>query len=1018
MKIKAADENAPDPISRTSTDEGVVPAEPAVAFAPVAEVARLGRYLVLDELGSGGMGVVYAARDPELDRHVAIKLLREPTPRRAGSNTAARARLLREGRAMAKLVHPNVIRVYDIGVHDDQVFVAMELIDGGTLRDWQREQRRDFREVLAVYTSAGRGLVAAHRAGIVHRDFKPANVLLAKDGRVVVTDFGIARLTGDDPAPSDGWVAAGGPSGEVDLTRTGAIIGTPEYMSPELLRGEPVDERSDQFAFCVALYEGLYGERPFAGPASETTPRLDRVRLEILSGQVRPAPRGSSVPSWVREHVLRGLRLEAGKRFPSMEALLAALAADPAHRRRRVAVGLAAVALVGIAAWGLLHGVARPAAVCGGAEEQLAGAWDAAARARVDAAFAGSKLPFARATFARAAGGLDGFAGKWAAMRTETCRATRVHHEQSEPLLELRVACLEHKRSELAATVQQLAAADDDVVTHAVEMVARLEPLAACADAAALQAEVPAPTEPALAERVKALRARLDSVNALQSAGKYQESLALAKPLVQEADATGFAPLRASAHFLLGRAEAVLDQFDAANTDLNEAIVQAGAARSDRILGAALLELARSQVAAQKPDSAALSAQVAEAVALRDDGSVENLGQARLIRAKLLHQRGQVAEAMALRSGVLTAFEHAYGVRDRRIIYVLTQLAQGARTLGHFDDAKKWSQRALELTIEIFGDSHPMVATALDELGTLALARSEYRDAILLFERALAVSESVFGPDHITTANILHNLATSHFYIEEMDQAIALEERVLRITEKSLGSDHVEMAKPLSSLAQFRSIQGHPEQAIELTTRAADIELRANGPHAPGLIISYGNLAQFYMELGKLDKAREWLQKSIELVVEMQGKDSDAYGARLNRLARLDVAQHRCADAMPRLAEGIRLIEKYTGKNDYRLKRPLELTSRCLIEAGRVAEAFPVLERTLQLTATAGGEDSDKASTRLVLAMACWAKGDRKRARAEAASAEAAIASNPVALADADKQVVLKEIRAWRKAHP
>jgi serine/threonine protein kinase len=233
---------------------------------PLARGTQVGRYVLLDAVGSGGMGVVYAAYDPELDRKVAIKLLRFD---RLGSEAGERdrLRLQREAQAIARLSHPNVVHVYDVGTFGDQVFVAMEFVAGRTLRQWAEEEPRPWREVVDRFALAGRGLAAAHAAGLIHRDFKPDNVLLGDDGRVRVVDFGLARPAGQQPAPEGERTPSGGTLAH-PLTEWGVVVGTPAYMAPEQLRGEASDERSDQLSFCVSLYETLYGERPFPGGSS------------------------------------------------------------------------------------------------------------------------------------------------------------------------------------------------------------------------------------------------------------------------------------------------------------------------------------------------------------------------------------------------------------------------------------------------------------------------------------------------------------------------------------------------------------------------------------------------------------------------------------------------------------------------------------------------------------------------------------------------------------------------------
>jgi predicted negative regulator of RcsB-dependent stress response len=302
---------------------------------------KIGRFVVVGELGKGGMGVVYAAHDRELDRQVALKVMRS-----AAATEEERLRMLREGQAMARITHPNVITVYEVGVEGAHVFLAQELLDAGTLGEWLEEAPRSQAEILDKFIAAGHGLAAAHAAGLVHRDFKPHNVLLGTDGRVRVADFGLARALGPE---GDEAMLATRPNGPrlseatspmSPLTRTGRVMGTPMFMAPEQHEGRPADARSDQFAFSVALYHALYGDYPFPG---ETSVALADA---VLAGRMKKPPRGHRVPARLRQILLRGLSTKRERRYPSMNAMLAELAAQPRRPFRKVAVVIAAGTLV------------------------------------------------------------------------------------------------------------------------------------------------------------------------------------------------------------------------------------------------------------------------------------------------------------------------------------------------------------------------------------------------------------------------------------------------------------------------------------------------------------------------------------------------------------------------------------------------------------------------------------------------------------------------------------------------
>jgi predicted Ser/Thr protein kinase len=331
----------------------------ADVFMP-AESGRVGRFMVLHRLGEGGMGVVYAAYDDVLDRKVAIKLI---YPREDDEGHTA-LRLRREAQAMARLSHPNVVQVFEVGEYQGNLFLAMEFVHGRTLDAWQREAPRCWRDIVAMHVQAGRGLAAAHRAGLIHRDYKPSNVIVSQDGRARVLDFGLVRQ-GDTPEPMAVIRPATAPLAELavpdvldhTITLEGTVVGTPQYMSPEQLTGQPVDARSDQFSFCVALYEALYGVNPF------TSPSLGARLMRIMNDAVAAPPPDTDVPAWLHTAVLRGLRREPDQRWPSMEALLAELASEQEgssesvlrRSRRPLLLGAAAFAAVAVGTL-LLHG--------------------------------------------------------------------------------------------------------------------------------------------------------------------------------------------------------------------------------------------------------------------------------------------------------------------------------------------------------------------------------------------------------------------------------------------------------------------------------------------------------------------------------------------------------------------------------------------------------------------------------------------------------------------------------------
>jgi serine/threonine protein kinase len=434
--------------------------------------SRIGRYRLEHVLGRGGMGTVYAAFDEELHRRVALKLVR---PELTGAPQIAR-RMLREARALAQLSHPNVLTVFEAGTDKDQVFIALELVDGDTLRVAVDGMPRA--KAIELVLAAARGLAAIHAAGLVHRDFKPDNVLVGRDGSVRVGDLGLAR-SGDLPALPDRASASA-------LTRHGSILGTPAYMAPEQLAGGLATAASDQFALCIVLYEVLYGRHPFADPC-------------VRDAVVVP-PHDARVPASLRAAVLRGLVLDPAGRHDSVDALLAAIERGAIRRRRvlrAVAAGTAAIAIVTAMA---AHRTSNAATTieCDGGASKLHTVWNQSRAARISSAFARSGNVRAADRFASFSSTVDTYTNRWSAMHLDACRATHVRGEQSQTVLDERMACLSARLRELDTHLSIFETVDRQRVERADELEHLLIPVDACIDPAASARAAPNGSESGL----------------------------------------------------------------------------------------------------------------------------------------------------------------------------------------------------------------------------------------------------------------------------------------------------------------------------------------------------------------------------------------------------------------------------------------------------------------------------------------------------------------------------------------
>lgn len=434
--------------------------------------ATVGRYTLLRRLGQGGMGVVHEAYDPELDRRVAVKLLR---PRRGG--TTAHIRLLREAQALARLSHPNVVAVHDVGEDDGRVFVAMELVDGPTLKAWSEAEDRDWREIVETFVAAGRGLEAAHATGMVHRDFKPSNVLVPTDGPVRVVDFGLANFFVGEPDLDEGAGEARIPS-RFDglLTGTGVALGTPVFMAPEQHAGLRVGPAADQFAFCVSLYEALYDERPFAAENSFA------LATAVLEQRPR-RPASVSGPGRLLEIVLKGLEREPDDRFDSMSTLLEALRRVLGRRAavRRWALGLGVIGLLAVSPV-VSFATSR---ACESGSEEIRSIWSDSQRD--DIARSHEKVASLGGDGAPVLDRLDDFAGLWVATRVELCSVHR-QGELSDPLFDEGMACLDVRLAGFAEAVHQIETRSADELERAGVAVGKLASPDLCRTRAALLA--------------------------------------------------------------------------------------------------------------------------------------------------------------------------------------------------------------------------------------------------------------------------------------------------------------------------------------------------------------------------------------------------------------------------------------------------------------------------------------------------------------------------------------------------
>jgi len=845
-----------------------------------AELARLhgrrgellGRYVLLDPIGRGGMGVVYAAYDPELDRRIALKLLRGDEDERG------RARLLREAQAMAKLVHPNVITVHDVGTFAGGVFVAMELVDGMDLRRWLATGPHGWREVLAVLEPAGRGLVAAHRAGLVHRDFKPANVLLGKRGEVKVVDFGLARQLGTgldtgELLSLERRLALESPSGvgiDEELTATGTLLGTPAYMAPEQHKRRELDARSDQYSYCVALYEALFGQRPFEGGS--------RMALALATnrGEVLPPPRGHAVPPHVVRAVLRGLEPQPGDRFPSMLELLEALGHDPARRRRRLATGAATVLLLGVG----IYGYVRTPTIeprCEPEPGALAGAWDDERREALAQAFASSELPYAIDTARFTAERLDAWAERWGQARSSACEATHVARTQPESVLALREACLQRQRKDLAAVAGLLVEGRADAIERADRLVASLPAPEACGDVEAL-GRLPPPADPHTAAAVEAVRGELSVVRALRHAGRYADGLPRAEQARVDAEATGHAPVLAEALDELAEQQRRADRPDQAIDTLHKAARAATVARHDEVLAWTWLALAWDVGMGRGDHDGGLQwAEYAEAVIDRMGRPDRLLAELSCTQGNLHWDKGELELALARLTTCLEVRERVMP-GDPLVANALAYLGNLEVQLGHYEQAEASFRRGLELAIAAHGPSHPLVASMHNGLGVALFHAHRRAEAEAEYQRAYDIDVVLLGPDHPDLLYSLGNIAMCRMERGEYTTALAAMRRVEALVRKAFPPEHREVGLTAHNIAELLALQGQHAEALAEYDHALAVRTKAHGPDDPYVANTLTGRAEVLLGLGRGAEALVDLERALAIRERAHDPQRDDFG--------------------------------------------------------------------------------------------------------------------------------------------
>jgi eukaryotic-like serine/threonine-protein kinase len=832
---------------------------------------RLGRYVVLEELGEGGMGRVYAAYDPELDRRIALKLLR---PELAGKKdpSMGHARLLREAQAMARLSHPNVLTVHDVGEVDPTtmdgegahprprdkplVFIAMELVEGRDLRAWSNERDRPWREVLTAFLGAAEGLAAAHSAGLLHRDFKPDNVLIDDDGHVRVMDFGLARAV--DERPSSRGPADVEPSGsgslDASLTCTGTAMGTPAYMAPEQWKSGEIDARADQFAFCVSLWEALYGARPFRG-SNEAA-----LRAAVLRGIGGPPEDRRGVPTWLHAAIVRGLQVDPARRHASMRALIDELRSRPRRQRTLRVSGAAVLLSLGVGGLAYHEGRSTRSSPCSGASDAFDAIWSPIRRTQIEDAFRATEVAFAEAAWKNASDSIESYRERWVRRHTETCEATHVHGSQSTELLDLRIDCLQRQLVGLQALLELFAAADAAVVESAPVAATKLVEPSTCAHMETLRARTP--SDPAIREKVADLRDELARARVQLDTGRPGEVVEIAERVVDAAQTLDDPPLEAEAMRTLGDALDRRGEVEAASTTLRRAVVLAERASDDELASVIWAALAFIDGFARgHTDAGLLAADYAEAKRSRVGPDPVAQAQIDSNRASALYAGGRLAEAVQYQRAAVERV--ANGAHELVRARFLLNLGSFQIASGELEEALTSLQTSQALFEAELGPDHPALVQVFAALGTVHHAMGHNEQSRARIERALALLEAHPDPDRRMLANVLNNLANVLSSLDEPEEALKRLERALALRRELLSEDNPDIAQSLDNIGGALLKLGRPKDALAHHEEALELRQRTQGKDHPFLAYSLHGIGVCQLALEHAGAAVEALERAL-----------------------------------------------------------------------------------------------------------------------------------------------------------
>ena len=915
--------------------------EPSVdESAPsLARGENIGRYVVLDLLGKGGMGEVYTAYDPELDRRVALKVIHAAV-RSGGDPKTARARLIREAQTLAKLSHPNVVAVYDVGELDDHdtsdVYIAMEFVEGTDLRYWLTESDKPLDEILAVFVAAAQGLAAAHDEGLVHRDVKPDNILIGNDGRVRVIDFGIAHQNETSQPDADDLVAKLAARAEsrrdgVPEGVAGTLVGTPAYMTPEQFLGSSAGGKSDQFSLCVALFEAVSGQRPFPG---KTLPELS---ANVLENKRRELSIGPSVPSWLAAALEKGLAPEPADRHQDMRALAAALT-PPAARNSRALWAMAGLAALVIGGGGLAYSLygSRAARSCEGAADEISAVWNDSKKAEIEQAFATAGSMMGNETFVRTRAVLDRYSDKWSNARIKACRETAAK-EMTASTSEKKLACLERGMRELRAVTSVLTTADTALIEEAVATATSITPVESCSNLSRLIAAAIVPAE---------IDSRLATVKMLERAGRYKQGLEEAKAAIEWATANNSEIGRARALVWRGRLQSQQRDANAAIESLFEAVRVAESIGDTFASAHAWVYIVYVSGVRQRHRMAGIRWAKHAEIAIKQDGSPLEL-EGRLLYHVALVDRGLHRYEQALREFRRAAelANETYGAGSLPALTAGTGEAMTLRSLQRLNESVVKYNSVIDGMTALLGADNPRLAAVHSNLGVVLVEFQRYEEGRRHYERALALKISKLGADHPSVLVTQLNMAVLEARLGSFEQARTQIEFVHHARIARFGDNYPQLPSTLQSLASLELKLERMRESEALIRRALDLYLARGEDSREETASTRVTLCRILRRTNRIAEARRSCSRAIETLRE-KVEDQRTLASALTEAAHVELAAKEISTARKLAEEAFEIRSDHPSEKD-------DQAHTLLVLASALAADTPERERTIDLIKTA-----------------------------------------------------------------